>query len=82
MLSLCNSYSTILLAQGVGFGFFAAGLFSCGVVSVGQWFRRWKALVVGLVLSGSSAGLSSLVYVLPMALFSLSSSKSSRKGIF
>jgi hypothetical protein len=48
----------IFLAQGVGFGLAASGLFSCGIVSVGQWFHKRKALALGLVLMGSSTGIS------------------------
>jgi hypothetical protein len=58
LLSLCTTYSQIFLAQGVGFGLAASGLFSCGVVSVGQWFHKRKAFALGLVLMGSSTGIS------------------------
>ena len=50
MLSLCTSYARIFLTQGVGFGLAASGLFSCGIVSVGQWFHKRKALALGIVL--------------------------------
>lgn len=57
MLSLSTKYYQIFLAQGVGFGFAASGLFSCGIVSVGQWFHKRKALALGIVLAGSSTGI-------------------------
>ncbi|KAN0090124.1 MFS general substrate transporter [Hyaloscypha variabilis] len=56
MLSLSTKYYQIFLTQGVGFGFAASGLFSCGIVSVGQHFHRRKALALGIVLAGSSTG--------------------------
>ncbi|KAK0109521.1 hypothetical protein ONS95_002210 [Cadophora gregata] len=55
-LSFCTSYYQIFLAQGVGFGISAAGLFSCATTSVGQWFNKRKALALGIVLAGSSLG--------------------------
>ncbi|KAE9366249.1 putative MFS transporter [Stipitochalara longipes BDJ] len=56
MLSLSTEYYQIFLTQGVGFGLAASGLFSCGLVSVGQHFHRRKALALGIVLAGSSTG--------------------------
>ncbi|KAE8441311.1 hypothetical protein EG329_005506 [Mollisiaceae sp. DMI_Dod_QoI] len=56
MVSLCTEYYQILLAQGVGFGISAAGLFSCATTSVGQSFEKRKALALGIALSGSSTG--------------------------
>ena len=56
MLSLSTAYFQIMLSQGVGFGIFASGLYSCGVTSVGQWFQKRKALALGLVLAGGSSG--------------------------
>jgi hypothetical protein len=60
MLSLSTKYYQIFLTQGVGFGFAASGLFSCGIVSVGQHFHRRKALALGIVLAGSSTGMMNL----------------------
>jgi hypothetical protein len=59
MLSLSTAYYQIFLSQGVGFGIAASGLFSCGIVSVGQWFHKRKALALGIVLAGSSTGIDS-----------------------
>ncbi|CZR68684.1 related to MFS transporter [Phialocephala subalpina] len=56
MVSFCTEYYQILLAQGVGFGLAAAGLFSCATTSVGQFFEKRKALALGIALSGSSTG--------------------------
>jgi MFS family permease len=64
LLSLCTTYSQIFLAQGVGFGLAASGLFSCGIVSVGQWFHKRKAFALGLVLMGSSTGIAITLLVL------------------
>ncbi|KAF8859164.1 MFS general substrate transporter [Acephala macrosclerotiorum] len=56
MVSFCTEYYQILLAQGVGFGLSAAGLFSCATASVGQFFEKRKALALGIALSGGSTG--------------------------
>ncbi|KAL1965916.1 hypothetical protein VTN77DRAFT_5049 [Rasamsonia byssochlamydoides] len=56
LLSLCRQYYQIFLAQGLGFGVGASGLFSCAVVATGQWFRARRALAMGIVVSGSSLG--------------------------
>jgi MFS family permease len=61
MLSFSTAYYQIFLTQGVGFGITASGLFSCGMVSVGQWFHKRKALALGIVLAGSSTGISPCV---------------------
>lgn len=57
-LSFCSEYYQIFLVQGVGFGISAAGLFSCATTSVGQWFNKRKALPLGIMLAGSSLGMS------------------------
>jgi MFS family permease len=57
MLSLSTEFYQIFLTQGVGFGLSASGLFSCGIVSVGQFFYKRKALALGIVLAGSSTGI-------------------------
>jgi hypothetical protein len=58
MLSISTAYYQIFLTQGVGFGIAASGLFSCGIVSTGQFFHKRKALALGIVLAGSSTGIS------------------------
>jgi hypothetical protein len=63
MLSLSTAYYQIFLSQGVGFGIAASGLFSCGIVSVGQWFHKRKALALGIVLGGSSTGITPFALV-------------------
>jgi MFS family permease len=56
MLALSTTYVQIFMSQGIGFGLGASGLFTCGIVSIGQWFTKRKALALGVVLSGSSVG--------------------------
>jgi MFS family permease len=56
-LSLSTEFYHFFLAQGVGFGLSASGLFSCGIVSVGQYFHKRKALALGIVLAGSGTGI-------------------------
>jgi len=60
MLSLSTEYYQVFLTQGVGFGFAASGLFSCGIVSTGQFSHKRKALALGIVLAGSSTGMTFL----------------------
>ncbi|TAQ86581.1 hypothetical protein B7494_g5090 [Chlorociboria aeruginascens] len=57
MTSLATKYYQIILAQGIGFGLGAGGIFATGVVCVGQWFvKNHRGLAVGIVVSGSSLG--------------------------
>lgn len=56
LLSLCRTYVEIFLAQGVGFGIGASGMFACAMVACGQWFTKYRALAMGIVTSGSSIG--------------------------
>jgi MFS family permease len=61
LLSLCTEYYQIFLAQSVGFGIGAAGLYSCATISVGQWFHQRKALAMGIAAAGSSTGTGLLI---------------------
>jgi MFS family permease len=63
MLSFSSEFYQIFLTQGVGFGLSASGLFSCGIVSVGQYFHKMKALALGIVLAGSSTGIFAFNFV-------------------
>ncbi|KMU74826.1 hypothetical protein CISG_00756 [Coccidioides immitis RMSCC 3703] len=56
MLSLCNKYWQIMLAQGIVYGIGAAATFLPPLIVVGQWFSTKRGLATGLVASGSSLG--------------------------
>ncbi|RBQ70032.1 hypothetical protein FVER14953_02422 [Fusarium verticillioides] len=56
MLSLCTKYWQVMLAQGVAFGFAAAGLSLPAMATATQWFSTKKGLAVGIVSAGSSLG--------------------------
>ncbi|KAK4241527.1 hypothetical protein C8A03DRAFT_30249 [Achaetomium macrosporum] len=55
-LSFATEYWQIFLAQSLTFGLGAAGAFIPGLVAAGQYFKKRRALVLGIVSSGSSCG--------------------------
>lgn len=56
LLSLCHKYYQVFLAQGICSAIGTSAMFYAGNNTVGRWFRRRRALALGLVSSGSSAG--------------------------
>lgn len=63
-LSLSTEYYQMFLSQGILSGIGACSLFYSGMNAVSTYFKRRKALAIGIVASGSSLGGVILPYVL------------------
>ncbi|KIW13186.1 hypothetical protein PV08_08373 [Exophiala spinifera] len=67
MLSLCNSYWEVILAQGFCIGIGAGCLFVPCVAVLPQWFSSRLGMALGLAVAGSSSG--GIIY--PIVLYRL-----------
>ncbi|KAL3480633.1 major facilitator superfamily domain-containing protein [Aspergillus californicus] len=56
MISISSSYYQFLLAQGICSPIGASAIFHASLNSVNTWFRRRRALALGITLSGSGFG--------------------------
>ncbi|KAF2270995.1 MFS general substrate transporter [Lojkania enalia] len=62
MLSLCEKYWQVLLAQGLCMGLGAGLLYIPSLALVGIWFSRKRAIAMGIVMSGIAVG--GVVYII------------------
>jgi MFS family permease len=56
MLSLCDKYWQVFLAQGVCMGLGAGLLYIPSLALVGIWFEKRRAIAFGIVMSGIAVG--------------------------
>lgn len=71
MLSLCNKYYQVFLAQGVCMGLGAGLLYIPSLALVGVWFSKKRALAMGVVTSGIAVG--GVIYIITFNRLTVSS---------
>jgi MFS family permease len=70
MMSLSKEYYHFMLAQSICTGIGAAAVFFSSSNTIATWFKKRRALAIGIASSGSAIGGVTIPYVSFLALFS------------